>query len=558
MKLRTITLAIILGAVLLGVCLTSCVSQGRPAPQGDLFIFHRPTFEFIYPDTKPADNEITSELSLTVTPGEISAVSFAVLPTRDIANATVRISDLEGANNTRISAADIDPRVVQVWERKALRNPGFTRITVPEALVKDDAINFLDRQYTLTNLPSVPREAPVRAQLVNGQAKWFFLIVHTPERVPPGSYTGLIRVGAEANPAQLRFTVKVLPFRLRGPGMMIGMYYNDNIGQSVPVELYRARLQQMHNLGVNCLRILARKATLAQELDEIKAAGFIDPIIVRVEEWLFTPDGADNMRFVVDTLREKGYAGWLYGVDEPNNRKVGVQAPRSTAGELAAYQRIRQVGGLVSTALTVKTEDYLMSQGQKLDLPLYTPNDNTGFKAYVQRLQDNPGAKTHEAEAYYFGSWTENPRRNRLLGGFYAAVSQMQGYFCWTLYSFQNPNAGQVFDDFGVQGAAKRWFTMMPIREGLLPTVQSEALRAGISDLRYLNTFNEITNEREREVGVGTTNALRQDVLATVSQFKQLGQVLPEDQTASQYDNRQFDDARDRIVQSTLQLLPKR
>ncbi len=558
MRWRALALAGSFAVLMFATVLTSCRSQPLGAMEGGLCIFRKPTFAFIFADTRPDLNETTNSISLQATPGETEPVSFGVLPQRRIENATVQVSDFKGPEGAVIPASAVDARVTQVWQQRAPRGKDFETITVPEALLKDDSLDFLDPRWTETNLPSCPPDAPLRTDFAPDQAKQVFLIITVPPDAAPGDYVAQVRVGDPAQPASVELKLTVLPFKLRGPGYKICMFYNDNIGAEVPLSLYRARLAYMRSMGINGLRLKANRQTLDQEIREIKAAGFEGPIMLLDTNAYFGPQGLEDMAFYVDTLKGAGYDPYIYGVDEPNVPGIEPRKPHSLNGQIAVFSRIKQVGGLATTALSVITDRILTDQyHQVLDFAQYSlhTDPDLGFKSYVQSLDTNPTRRRHPLEGYYFTTAFENPRRNRLLGGFYLPNSRMQAVTFWTLYSYHQKGVPRIFDDFALpDGNKKRWMTVFPSREGCIPTLQSEALREGVDDLRYLNTFLEMAQEKGEEMAPAAVDGLRRQVMSEVARYRDYGSTKPEDRTASQFTDAQFDQSRRVVVQAILKL----
>lgn len=557
MRMRVMIPAGALGLVMLTGVLTSCRSQPLPAGAGGLVIFRQPTFKFILPDARPPEGSITDRLAIQASPGEIEPVAFAVVPQRAIANATVQVGDLKGPEGAVIPAGAVDARVVQVWKQKAIRGKEGETVTVPEALLKTDSLDFLDRQWSMDNLPSCPPDAPVCTKLETNQTKAFFLIVSVPAEAIPGEYSGEVKVGDPADPAKLTLAVNVLPFKLRGPGYTIGMYYNDNISATTPLEVYRQRLGVLRSLGVSSLRLMANRETMEQELKEVKAAGFEGPIIEYDPASFFGPEGLSNMKDYVATMKGVGYEPYLYGVDEPNVPNVPPREQHSMNGQIAAYKRIKQVGGLCSTALSVITDKVLAQQeSQPLDFPLYSLHvkPDLGFRGYVSDIEFSAANKRHKLEGYYFNCTSENPRRNRLLVGFHLPTTHMEAAFGWTFYSYHQKAVPVPFDDFALEPNKKRWMMVFPTKEGCLPTMQSEAFREGVDDLRYLNTFLQLAKEKEQETTPATVEALRKQVMTEVARYKDMGDDVPFDTTANQFPEEQFDQSRAVIIEAILKL----
>jgi hypothetical protein len=368
-----------------------------------------------------------------------------------------------------------------------------------------------------------------------------------------------VKVGNAQSSVEARLVVHVLPFTLQGPGRTIGMYFNDNIDPETSLPVYRARLEQLRSMGVESLRLLADRTVLADELKEIKAAGFPGPIIVWDNKSMFGPNAANLMKVYANTVKAAGYEPYIYGVDEPNaNPNSPAGATKSLDAEAQVMQLTREAGALTMTALWKKTSDALVNQGQVLDFPLYSIVRNTGWDEYMETLMRETGPRTgqvHPQEGYYFGCWAENPRRNRLLMGYYLYNSKMNGAFGWTFYSFHVRDTPQIFNDFDLDGNKKRWLTVYPTKEGCAPTLQSEAFREGVDDLRYLNTFLTLAKEKE-QAGISAEPA-RGQVLAAVARYSDFGDAKPEDTTAEQYTNKQLEGTRQVIINAILKLLAK-
>lgn len=551
------TRALCFGLILGVVALAGCVTAGVPQGQGNLVVFRGGNLDFVFPDCAPGPGQVTTQLEATATPGEIEGVGFGVQARRNVPNAGLTVTDLTGPGGATIPAANIDPRVVQVWDQKGLRGKSFDTIRVCEGLLKDDSLNLLDPIYTETNLPSIPPDAPVCTSLKQGQAKGFYLVIRVPDNAVAGDYAGTVTVGAGGVSEAVKLVVHVLPYKLRGPGRTIGMYFNDLLDGSTPVAVYRARLAQMRSMGVEGLRLLGDRQNLPEELKEIKAAGFTGPIMVWDSKAVELPNPSNILGKYVRELTGAGYEPYIYGVDEPNNMKPGGEG-KSPQAEMDIMQATKAAGGLTTTALMPRTDEFLAGQGQVLDFPLYSIVATTGWPEMIDKVMRMPVAavqaqKVHPKQGYYFGSWAENPRRNRLMMGYYLYNSRMDAAYGWTFYSFHMKNSGQIFNDFDLDGNKKRWMTVFPTAEGCAPTLQSEAFREGVDDLRYLNTFLVLAKEKEA-AGVNV-EPLRQQVLRAVAQYSDFGDAKPEDTTACRYTNKQFEDTRAVIIAATLKLL---
>lgn len=547
--------ALYFGMILAIVALAGCASAGIPQGRGDFAFFRGGNLDFVFPDTAPGPGQATTQLEATATPGEIEGVGFGVQAGRNVPDAGLTVTALTGPGGATIPAANIDPRVVQVWEQKGLRGKGFDRIRVAEGLLKDDSLNLLDPQYTEANLPSIPPGAPVRTDLRQGQSKGFYLVIRVPVEAVAGDYAGTVTVGGGGATGEVKLVVHVLPYKLQGPGRTIGMYFNDLLDGETPLPVYRARLQQMRSMGVEGLRLLGDRQNQAAELKEIKAAGFTGPIMLWDSKAVEAPNPTNIMAKYVRELTAAGYEPYIYGLDEPNNMRAGGEG-KSPQAQMQVMQSTKAAAGLTTTALMARTDEFMIGQGHVLDFPLYSIVQNTGWDELVSRLMRMPAdnvQKAHPKQGYYFGTWGENPRRNRLLMGYYLYNSRMDAAYGWTFYTFHMKNTPQIFNDFDLDGNKKRWMTVFPTAEGCAPTLQSEAFREGVDDLRYLNTF--LTLAKEKQAAGMDVEPLRQQVLRAVQKYSDFGEAKPEDNTASQYTNKQFEETRALIVGATLKLL---
>ena len=558
MNLRILGLTTLLAVTLLVAVLGSCVSQGQGGGGTGITFFRHASFDFVFPETAPNPADVTQLLRLRVVAGETAGLGFGVRSGATLPEVALTVSDLQGPEGALLPASGIDCRVVQVWNQKERHFRSFETVRVCEGLLKDDALNLLDPQYTPLNLPSIPATAPVRTSLQAGRSKGFYLIFHVPPDLPAGAYRGVVRLGAAAAPAETPLEVQVLSYKLDPAGKALGMYYNDNLTEECPEPVYRARLQYMRSQGIDGLRLLPKRETFRRELEIIKELGFKGPISIWDENSIVLPRGHRLMKEYVTAMKDLGFDPYIYGVDEPNSDKVPPGQHHSYNGELMALKATRDLGALSMTALTLATDKRLMDENNEvLDFPLFTTVERHGLSAYIETLQtEGTRQRVHPKQGFYYGTWQEDPVVHRRMWGFLLAQSQLDGLFGWTFYSYHLGGQGQIFDDFGLEGDAKRWMTVYPTREGCSPTLQSEAQREGITDLRYLNTFLRVCKEQE-----GTQPAraaeLQRKVMTAVGVYRVLGSTGPADQPAAQYNNRQFEDTRDLIIDATLQLLGK-
>lgn len=178
--------------------------------------FVLPTF------TKTAYDQIPERtgqpLACSVFRGETESMSVNVFAFRDLADVTVAVDDLKSGTAT-LAASALDVRLVMNWWQSSSDNfASTTPVLVPEMLVKDDAMVTLDmaRQRNVFNFdPRIGPEDPAQLRpftIPEFHNRQVLLTLRTPEKQPPGVYTGRVVVSAGGKPvATVPCTVTVLP-----------------------------------------------------------------------------------------------------------------------------------------------------------------------------------------------------------------------------------------------------------------------------------------------------------------------------------------------------------
>jgi hypothetical protein len=169
-------------------------------------LFRRHWMDFVEHTSRPDSGDVIDAghpgLSLTATPGEYEPVTFSIWPLGNLNAVTITSSALQEPGGAVIPAS-----AVRIWylQQKPLRYArpatsfGLIGTFLPDWGVRDLYQNITQRAW---------------------------LNVHVPERTPPGSYDGQIRVtpsNAEATTIPIR--VEVLPFELVRPERLHVMRY---------------------------------------------------------------------------------------------------------------------------------------------------------------------------------------------------------------------------------------------------------------------------------------------------------------------------------------------
>ncbi len=245
-------------------------------------LFRREYTDMLMPTSVPRRDDIGAELRAYAARGETEPLSFGIWPTRQLAGATIAVSDLRGPGGATIPASAIETRVALCLERM-MHFTDKRRQVVPVVLEKRRAVDLNPRQSV-----------------------WVWLIVHVPERARPGLYRGRVEVAAAGKAAALPIALRVYDVTLPQPrGIAFGMYDRPQgyyEGLSGLEEKWRDQRQHgMTTVGLCCPfggemklddgRVTADVAgsLLAQSVEAYRRVGFPEPLL-----WLM---GSDVSRF---------------------------------------------------------------------------------------------------------------------------------------------------------------------------------------------------------------------------------------------------------------------
>ncbi|OPX22316.1 MAG: hypothetical protein B1H02_06330 [Candidatus Latescibacteria bacterium 4484_107] len=432
---------------------------------------------------KPRPQEITDRLRIFAALGEYEPVTFMVAAAQDLKNVSVTTDDLT-MEASRISKKDIEIHVVRCWYQ-AGRGPGKSdkKVFVPELLLKDDRVELTGYE------PEVRLTGDVITDVPRGTSKQFWLTIRIPEDAAPGTYSSAIHVRADDQPeAELTLEVEVLPIRLMKPGKRTIIYYRGKLSpghgpESLTEARYEAQLRDIAAHGFCTATIYDPPSYVRAVLDLQRKAGLEGP--VPYLGWLSGGASAQGVRKLNDLVREGGYPELVYyGVDEPNN-------PEKLARCRTLFRTIQEAGGRTTTAIP---KAYADSLGDLIDLPNYSMGP--GFRKYVAELNDGSLKKAAKTETYYWQIMQEDPLLERLLCGFYLWKSGMDGIFP---YAYQHVfDRGDPYDDWSGK-THRHHLVTYPSKHGPIPTIQWEAAREGIDDVRYLTTLTDLIHRAKKQ-----------------------------------------------------------
>ena len=461
-----------------------------------LFVPQRETL--FYPTSVPtARAPRATALTAFACRGETEPINLAVRPLRDFRNVRARMTDLSGPGGSRLGGPDIQAFQVQMLPRGS------------------GTSSFAYQGYLLR--AAAPRE--LRA----GRTEHYWWNLRTPPNVPPGLYRGEVILESVRGRGRRREVVEMarLPVRLRvlemdllssdatGVKLMVpystfnGFHWKRDWRLMEPS--YRADMRFMKACGLNCGMILggrelvsgwrpgewpplAKLEGLSRQWRICKEIGFRQVFCYPFQHLTGIAWGtADRNRFA----RQLGdsYLG-------PKHRA----AIRRVVETLTRFERERELPTLI-----VSIMDEAICHGGKKTLPAYTKmveffadmkkeyglrhavldssRDVDGFVKGLDICAPNrKGTPENFAKMKAVGAeiWLYNTGLRRFQMGFYCWRAGLKGLWVW---HYCHGSDTQLFP-FGVRGSLAYQTARGPIA-----TVNSQWVREGIDDLRYLKTL---------------------------------------------------------------------
>ena len=459
----------------------------------------------------------TDRVALTAAKTQTEAFSFLVESDVKISNLRVLATDLAGGRR-KIDAQNVQIWLVHPWLQAGRSVYVDKAVIVPELLLKTDiGLEFSDSYDRAGRYlpPRIRLEGPVTTSVEAGAFKRFLVTVSVPIKAHSGRYSGkvlIIRDGADAS--ALRIDLRVADITLDVPQHTLLIYYDgtpeSSTGTDVEIDnRFLREMRYIRDLGYAGLRLgnYRDRAHLAKALGTIRSVGFLGPIV----QGAFIEDG-------LSVAKSLGYTPYFYGVDEPD-----------THGRLEEHiresRKIHAKGGKVATAITRTGALSLADPGgwnEPLDMINYD-QDREDFWEYVQALHDGKTTRLSTAELFYWQVWVEKPDINRIFHGFYLWKTGLDGVFPWIFgrVSSTSPyNSGDSTEpDRGQQVSRpyRQFFLVYPAKDGPVPTLNSEAIRQGITDLRLLTTLQRLMR---RSSGMnGAIAAARKEAEAAVARI---------------------------------------
>lgn len=456
----------------------------------------------IFPNSVPDEADVKRPCATFATPGEYEPVTVAMTTLRDLEDVTVSVGDLVGEAGT-IPASAIEVRKVGYWKQRIGSSWSKEWRTMPELLEL-----FQD------------------VDVAQGVTQEFWLTIKVPEDAAAGTYEGPITVSAPGGAWQTTLSLQVLAFRLEPAERPVGMYWRDTWGTRERLDM---QIRDMLEHGITAVtmnlsptfesvdgKLALDTAELLEFLQHLKQMGITGPVPYHagiegkvkraVPDTDFDEAYVEAVRQLQEvSAREDTLQLLFYPVDEiGNSDDKGERANRLCA-------LIARVPGATSY-ITVNNYAGGEKWGDTFDIwcgnIVYTAEEE-------QRLLARGKCYMRYGSAYH-----NSCRRARSSSGlgFYRRPAEAMYYWHYQAYNCD------PFNDF--DGAARDWCAAYPGPDGPIPTLDWEAIREGVDDMRYIATLKALASR------TGQGNAAQQQ--AAQKALAELEAVLGVDDGISQ------------------------
>ena len=466
-----------------GLARQAAVAAGRQvmAATGKSYLFWTPAslFEPILPTSLPPLVGTSNQITLSACAEQTQAASFCLYSPKALSYVIVSLpSDLQGIGNI-IPSSKVEIHVVKVLPQSgsgSLRDPDTAGLA-PSLLVKDD-------RTVLSGLaPALRLTGPAVCDIPADTAKQFWITVSVPRNTPSNNYIGKVFVsGKGLAPFSIRLVLSVLPLRLLAPAKQYGIDLRSRLDPA-PATLPSSDGRQLATDFV-------AKDTLDAQLADIAAHGFTIASLY------------DSSATLWDAISEYK----AYGLGTPYNLYKGDADPKDVEAGRAAHgspaltyytdpipndAALTHLGPLTKAGLP--SASYVPHQGDydalqaDLDTVVYGRDSE-----YAQQLLRTKGARVSaKRDWWYWPASSEDPTINRADSGFLLWRSNLYGAF---LPDYQTPFGADPYDETSLgaspsKAAYRPLMLTYPVKGGVLDTLQWEACREGVSDVRYLTTM---------------------------------------------------------------------
>lgn len=436
-------------------------------------------FERELPDSVPGPGEVKRTMYTFACDGQTEPTSFCLYSRKPLTDVTVAPkTDLLGIGH-KIDRSAIDIRVVKVWNREGtgpLIDPDAAGPT-PELLLKDDR-QPLDMNggsppdvrltgYPVTDVPA-------------GTQKQFWIDVTIPDNAPSDVYSSeLVVSGTGMKPEVLNLTVHVLPIHLMDPSKQYAIGFRGKLGSPpagapssldyVSSDEFSAELADIAAHGFRYATLTDAPPALWNAVSAYQQAGLATPVVY---DGLNGQDDEDQIKSIEQVRGANHAPEFDYLMPSCSDQAQETAWAKNDGLPCASF---------------IPNDDALNQLEGNLDLAIYSADE-----PYAQKLLQTDGRRMYmDRDWWRWPSAQDDPQVNRLYTGYLLWRTDLYGAFasdyetCWGTDPFDCADPGAPADKAMYQPAMMTY----PAANGVIDTLQWEAAREGITDVRYLTTY---------------------------------------------------------------------
>lgn len=429
-------------------------------------------------DALPHDGEAATEINAFACAEQTISVSFDVYANTALSNVKATMKDPLSIPGHILPQDGVGLYVVKLAKAHGdgpLRDPDATT-TVASLLVKDDRTplalaNGLPPTVRLTGDPQT--DIPAHTQ------KQFWITVTVPANTPPGKYSGTVQLSSEQFASYpITFNLDVLPLRLMSPSKQYAVAYRGELGGAATPE----------------------DASIADGLTADRMEMQLRDIAAHGLRYVTFRDTGDNLWKALDVYNKLQmgypfvYTGWSTVDDavKADQQRKAKRASQFYFWTQDASQLAEMKSRGLQTAIKVDTLDQLAANKSNIDLVMY-PIDHPVVK---QLIAQNGSRDVKKRDWLWWTSAQSDSHRSRLYTGFLLWRANLYGAIA---SDYETAYSTDPFDDNvqppGKNAANRPQMLTYPTQDGLISTVQWEAIRQGINDVRYMTTFAAAVRE---------------------------------------------------------------
>lgn len=464
-----------------------------------------PPYEEMLNDFVPAKEQLVDRVKLWGAAGQYVNGSFVVRALHETGPLTATLKQLVGPGETRIGAERIDFRVVHLRSRiLVLFEATIRKVLLPDLLLRDDH----------TALPPKGKQGGFgggicATAIPAHESRQFWLTIEVPKDARPGLYRCTIDLEVQGNAKKtlsLPVELEILPLELKPVEGYYSIYHRSHPidpkvakldGNYVNPTRYLAELKDQVRHGVNAATLYGGAATLK----EAKEAGMTEAPCLMT--W---NTDAKN----VAEAKAMGFPDvYYYGVDEPAGERIEVCRKEA---ERRAKLGFHMFTAINSVAAQEATKDFI-------DRPVYVLGIFNG--------PDNPAVMYARKKGFrpisYWSTATSFPLCFRAQAGLY---NTRCGYLGTAPWGYQDYPDNRVYDDQRHHHAVS-----YPDEAGEpIPSLNWEAYRAGVDDVRYLQALRRAlaAAEKLKLPPAGLAEALAKGRAAQAARFESINGKLHE------------------------------